>query len=295
MSNRTLTSGAVTAVLVLTALVARPVSAADLGGYSNAVQQDPAEFGSGWYIRGDLAATRIPSITTSTPATPTAANLNVNPSAPVAIVTRGSDLGYDAGLGFGYKFNQWFRADVTGDFHQPVASKFSAGNATIFCPTGVSYPKDAGGNYTLPATYASGGCTGTYTGRINSYDVMLNGYIDFGTWYNVTPYAGAGAGLGFGRWVTSSSYVQSNNVPYQNVTITDPYYNTTFTYNYNRTASGYFYNFAWALMGGVAIDVFPQTKLDIGYRYLNLGSISGVSGKLTSQEVHAGLRYLIDR
>jgi opacity protein-like surface antigen len=68
----------------------------------------------------------------------------------------------------------------------------------------------------------------------------------------------------------------------------------TTTPNFNRTISGTYYNFAYAAMAGAAIDVFSHTKLDIGYRYLNLGSISGISGTLYSHEVRAGVRYMID-
>ena len=45
-------------------------------------------------------------------------------------------------------------------------------------------------------------------------------------------------------------------------------------------------------MGGIAIDVYDHTKLDIGYRYLHLGDVLGAN--LSTQEVRAGLRYMID-
>ncbi|MDR3462163.1 MAG: outer membrane beta-barrel protein [Beijerinckiaceae bacterium] len=295
MSNRILFSGVFAAALALTVLATGAARGADLGAPYYNGPEDKVEFGSGWYIRGDLGVTRTPSISTNTPATPTASNITINPTAPTALVTSGSDFGYAADLGFGYRFNRWFRTEVTGDFLEPVSAKFNAGNGKIFCPTGVSYPKDASGNYiTSDPTYASGGCTGTYTARLNSYDVMFNAYVDLGTWYNVTPYVGAGTGVSFGRYVTSSSYIQSNEVPYVNISYTDPAFGTTFTNNYNRTASGTYYNLAWALMAGVGIDVYDHTKLDIGYRYLNLGKINGVSNTLYSNEIRAGLRYMID-
>ncbi len=33
-------------------------------------------------------------------------------------------------------------------------------------------------------------------------------------------------------------------------------------------------NFSFALMSGIAYDIAPHLKLDIGYRYLNMGSLS---------------------
>ena len=76
--------------------------------------------------------------------------------------------------------------------------------------------------------------------------------------------------------------------------IPDAFYKTSFYENYDRRASGTYYNFAWALMAGAAYDIYDHTKLEIGYRYLNLGRISGVSTTLNSQEVRAGIRYMID-
>jgi opacity protein-like surface antigen len=56
-------------------------------------------------------------------------------------------------------------------------------------------------------------------------------------------------------------------------------------------------------MAGVAYDLTTHTKIDVGYRYLNMGKINGVasasgasptSAKSTAQEVRIGLRYVID-
>ena len=53
-----------------------------------------------------------------------------------------------------------------------------------------------------------------------------------------------------------------------------------------------YHTFAFALMAGVAIDVFDHTKLDIGYRYLNDGRFQGAT--MYYHQVRAGLRYMID-
>ena len=273
------------------------VRAADLDpGYAEIppLQETRVEFGSGWYIRGDIGATQVSALQANTPSVlPTASDFNP-PSAPNATLAGSSRLGYDASLGAGYQFNRWFRADLIADFHQPLSASSTSGHDNVFCPTAVSYPDET----TSPVTYgqpsyANGGCTGNYQSHLTSYDVLINGYVDLGTWYRVTPYVGAGVGLSFGHYQTSASYVQANGVPYQ-VSFTDPAYGATFYENYNRTSSGTYYNVAFALMAGIAIDVYDHTKLDIGYRFLDLGSIPGVSGKLTFNEVRAGLRYMID-
>jgi len=62
------------------------------------------------------------------------------------------------------------------------------------------------------------------------------------------------------------------------------------------------YRFAWALMAGVAVAVADHVQLDVGYRFLDLGSVSGISSvtgtpitqNVRVNEVRGGLRYMID-
>ena len=304
-------------LLACLAGAAVPARAADLDAPYLGSQQfpeDKVEFGSGWYIRGDLGATRLPSVTTRPPGILSngeafaLARAGVDPqlvndhvTAPSAAITNGSALGYTASLGAGYQVTPWFRTDVIADFHKPIVAH--SNSSDIFCQTGVYYPSvtttDSSGAVTTTPDYsgvgtpATGDCTGNYSAKLSSYDVLVNGYFDLGTWYRVTPYVGAGVGVSFGHYQTTSTYVQGNGVPYH-ITYSDPKFNSTTSPNFDRTSSGTYYNFAWALMGGFSVDVYDHTKLDIGYRYLNLGSIPGVSGTLTSQEVRAGIRYMID-
>lgn len=250
---------------------------------SQSFPEDKVEFGTGWYIRGDLGATRLPSVSN------TSTSIY---SAPSATITTGDDVGYTASLGAGYQINRWFRVDLIGDFHQPVSSSFSTASGSIPCTTGIYYTTNTNGSTTQNVT--NGGCSGTYSAVLRSYDVLLNGYVDLGTWYGVTPYVGAGVGLSFGHYQTSSTYTQLDGSSY-NVYYTDPNTGETFHGDYDHHASGTYYNLAWALMAGFAVDIFDHTKLDVGYRYLNLGSIPGVTSKaLTSQEVRVGIRYMID-
>jgi opacity protein-like surface antigen len=60
-------------------------------------------------------------------------------------------------------------------------------------------------------------------------------------------------------------------------------------------------NFSFALMAGIAYDLGPHLKLDIGYRYLNMGSMTVVDANgnqarrtVDTQEVRAGLRWTPD-
>ncbi len=303
MSNPVQLLGAL--VLTLAGVAACPARAADLDtpylGSQQPLPEDKVEFGSGWYIRGDLGATRSPRVSTGGGTLLTdsqaAANfnaggdpqiVNIRNANSTASITNGSEVGYTASLGAGYKVNNWFRGDVIADFHKPIVG--NGRNNDVFCQTGIATPQIL--NSSGIAAPLTGVCTGAYYAKLSSYDVLANVYIDLGTWSIVTPYVGAGAGLSFGHYQTSSTYTQGNNVHY-NPTYTDQSGGST-TQNFDRTSSGTYYSFAWALMAGVGIDVYDHTKIDIGYRYLNLGKIPGVSGTLYSHEVRAGVRYMID-
>jgi opacity protein-like surface antigen len=62
------------------------------------------------------------------------------------------------------------------------------------------------------------------------------------------------------------------------------------------------YHFAWAAMAGVAIAMTDHAQLDVGYRFLDLGPITGISPvtgtsvtqRIRVNEVRAGVRYMID-
>ena len=62
------------------------------------------------------------------------------------------------------------------------------------------------------------------------------------------------------------------------------------------------YQFAWAAMAGVAIAMTDHAQLDVGYRFLNLGSVTGLSAvtgasvtqRVFVNELRAGVRYMID-
>ncbi|MGL1747212.1 opacity family porin, partial [Vibrio parahaemolyticus] len=47
-----------------------------------------------------------------------------------------------------------------------------------------------------------------------------------------------------------------------------------------------FERFAFAGMAGVAFDVYPHVKIDIGYRYINNGTMAGT--QLGHHELRAG-------
>jgi opacity protein-like surface antigen len=241
--------GAAIAVSALPArLYAADLDTPDFG--EPPVPQQPVEFGTGWYIRGDaaFAMDSLPDIS------------------PFGFFPQTSDLRntYSLGFGGGYKFNNWFRTDVTLDWRDPLEASDSA-----------------------TSTYAYG----------TRWDSLVNGYVDIGNWNGFTPYVGAGVGAAWGqaKYYTKDSIFSCTN----GGKVTCFEQNTPI-------------NLAWALMAGFSYEVFPHAFLDVGYRYLNLGSYSFYSNSVlagfqsvapagttasktsTVQEIRFGLRYMID-
>ena len=107
----------------------------------------------------------------------------------------------------------------------------------------------------------------------------MNGYADLGTWWGFTPYVGAGLG---GAYLTMSNYE------------TTPALLTT-------TPSNSRWNLAWAAMAGVSYQISHNVLLDLGYRHVELGSITGgpSANPLTlrhfgGDEIRLGVRMMLD-
>jgi opacity protein-like surface antigen len=127
---------------------------------------------------------------------------------------------------------------------------------------------DITGEYRTQANYRagmlwanafSGGSGGDYyNSGVSTALFMANGYVDLGTWHGVTPYIGGGVGIADHRF---SSLVDSGGA------------------GIGVSAEKTQANFAWAVMAGLALNVTPNLKVELGYRYVDMGS-------LTSNPVH---------
>ncbi|KQP33931.1 porin [Methylobacterium sp. Leaf104] len=127
-----------------------------------------------------------------------------------------------------------------------------------------------------------------YNANLASVVVMANGYIDLGTWYGVTPYIGGGVGSAFHH---VSGF---NDIGPAGSGIAREKYSSTF---------------AWSAQAGLAYSVTPNLKLELGYRYSNLGSVklgaincfnngcdlpySYTAKDITSHDVKVGMRWLL--
>jgi opacity protein-like surface antigen len=260
--------------------LAEPAAGADFGqpfpGFAApAPHEDMVEFASNWYIRGDLAYAQetFPDI------------------APFAFGSSPSALNtYSAGAGMGYKVNYWFRTDLILDYRSMIHAVGSS--APMACSALLADP-----NTGLLTPFPES-CTGHFDSEIHRWDLLANGYLDLGTWDGFTPYLGAGAGVSWGRTKQSVNFTFGNGLPCQaNCAIGGNAFS-----DFDRSESNVTYRFAWAVMAGVAIAMTDHAQLDVGYRFLDLGSITGISSvtgtsvtqRVRANEVRAGVRYMID-
>ena len=127
----------------------------------------PAQDFGGWYLRGDIGMTNSSGKLDD--------NLFHTLPAGSTLTHQGEGFtgGTSYGLGVGYQFNSWFRADITGEYRSRVA--FSG---TDF------------------ATFQGGSAlSDVYQGGYTSWVGLVNAYIDLGTWWCLTPFIGAGVGV----------------------------------------------------------------------------------------------------
>lgn len=103
-----------------------------------------------------------------------------SPRSPYGVLPGGADgpvsLGDTAivGVGAGYRYTAWLRADVTGEYRP-------------------------GADYRARAPFNN---ADEYTGTLRSGLFLANAYVDFGDWLGFMPYVGAG--LGAAVWQTSA-------------------------------------------------------------------------------------------
>ena len=257
--------GTATAIAALfaasTPMAALPAAAADMPSYyappaSSAPVDAPQEFGSGWYLRGDAAF-----------GPEDRPKLLLESNVPT-FDRNGSSVRYAFGAGAGYKFTDWFRADVTGDYLDPL-------HYAANIPCGIN-------------------CAINQRTDIERFDGLVNGYVDLGTFAGFTPYVGAGVGV---AGTVHDGSIRIDGAPLASGVI-DPRTGTLVT---SGIPSHTDYGFAWAAMAGVSYAVAPHMLLDIGYRYLDLGRTTvslfpsaTVTRDLSTQEVRFGVRYMID-
>jgi opacity protein-like surface antigen len=186
---------------------------------------------SGWYLRGDIGITNQRLSTLTQRLDST------------VLSSQQVGMGFDRSpfflVGVGYQWNNWLRFDVTGEYR--AKAKFhGSDNVTFFDGVGTAVLVD------------------NFSASKSEWVVLANGYLDLGTWWSTTPFVGAGVGFSRNQidgFREDGSGLQSSG-PITAVALGD---------------QGVKWNFAWALHAGVAYTVTPTLKVDLAYRYLNLG------------------------
>ena len=142
-------------------------------------------------------------------------------------------------------------------------------------------------SYTAFCGSPGGTCYDSYNANVHNAVFLVNGYVDLGTWYRITPYVGAGVGASFNTFGS----------------LTDTSLSTTGTGSASEKTKT---DLAFALMAGFSYGLTQNIKLDFGYRYLDMGKLTSnpinCNGpgcgfevqhyKLTSHDVRIGLRYM---
>lgn len=172
-------------------------------------------------------------------------------------------------FGAGYQFNNWFHGDVTGEYR--TAAQFHTIESAIFQCGGIGVVR----------------CHDNDVGSVSSAVFLANGYFDIGTWYGFTPYVGGGVGFAdnFFKGVTDTGEAGG----------------------FGFAADHSSLNFAWAAMAGVGFAITPNLRLELGYRYLNMGTATSgaiicqntavcphevLKFNLASNDFRIGMRYI---
>jgi opacity protein-like surface antigen len=226
----------------------------------------------GWYLRGDIGMTNHQTDNLTLTSAPFPAGFNT------------TGLGFDSStlydVGVGYQFNNWFRADVTGQYR---------GRSNLH-----------GSQFSTIGSFAPGfAANDNYSGSYSSTVVMLNGYVDLGTWWCVTPFVGAGIGAAYNQM----SAFRDDGVIYNSGVLSN---SATFAGDAGK------WDLAWAVHAGLAYHVTNNLTVELAYSYMNLGSavtgltnsfdgVTVVNGSgftlkdITSNDIKLGVRWNFDQ
>ena len=172
-------------------------------------------------------------------------------------------------LGVGYEFNNWLRFDATAEYRNKDSFVFWGGYTTA-CPN----------------PYAQ--CLDVYNGYISSWVFLANAYVDLFTWCGLTPFVGVGVGTAANTLAGFSDVGIPTGGAGVGPSVTD-------------------WNLAWAIHAGFSYTINEHLKLELAYRFLNMGSVQGlincVGGcnpdsykfhTLESQDLMLGFRWMFE-
>lgn len=149
------------------------------------------------------------------------------------------------------------------------------------CPirTEIEYMYRSPFTYKTDQAFVTPGVQNSGEGGLTSQTLLFNLFWDITTWNDLTPYVGGGLGAAFHH--TESRITASG---------------------FGMTASGTKKqdntDFAWQLGAGVGYNLTKNWKVDLGYRYMDMGEaewgdkdIAHLTGDIAAHEVLLGIRY----
>jgi opacity protein-like surface antigen len=193
----------------------------------------PVEEFGGWYLRGHIGM--------SNQGLKQLDNISFATAPGFTWLDRG---GFDSapifGVGLGYQYNSWLRFDLTGEWRGGASFKALDQYTDVAnCPPPNNF------------------CTNDYSAIKKEWLFLANAYLDLGTWWCLTPFVGVGVGAArhnvaaihdvglIADGTTGFGLADKDNVNW---------------------------SFAWAVHAGLGYSVSNNLKLEIAYRYLNMGN-----------------------
>jgi len=263
------------AIIALAGQVGSTAMAADM--LADSPEYTNVEFGTGWYLRGDIGAGIIPA--------------NANSDFGGGDFDLGSPISVSVSAGRTYA--EGFRLEANFNHFNGLSG--SSRNGYSDCGT-----EDHDSNPATANIAVTGDCAVTTVSNLNAASLMANVYMDFSQYWGVRPYVGAGLGAALVSW---SSFNWTDTCT--GTVTTDC--GTGGGIGTNTRDSGSFAaeeNFTYAanIMAGVSYEISKEVTLDLGYRYTYLGDIgfadtatsSGRNiGAMDMHEVRVGVRYEI--
>lgn len=224
---------------------------------------EPVEFGSAWYIRGDLGykSYRNPKGRFTSDLFPGDGNFRGEKLKDAAVI----------GGGVGYKISDHFRTDVTLDYE--TKAKFKG---DLYSDTGC-----------VPGVQ----CGSHEKAKISAWSFFWNGYIDLVTIHGFTPYIGGGIGvarLEINNYSTQGFAGCPGKCPTTGYDIKDSKWN--FAWNLQAGA-------AYHITDNLLFDA-NYRFVDLGD--VKTKTVPGVNGgkvkvdDIQAHEVRVGFRYMID-
>jgi len=270
------------------ALLATSVTQAD--DYSSGiVTKAPAEtytdveFGSGWYLRGDISY--------NFDGQNESGSSSITPSSGGSFAVQADyDDAVGVGVGAGYQINSNLRAEL--NLASIFSSSFDGTSSQLYNAIlesgGVATPTTTGGTRRIEADY-----------QVASLIASAN--IDLGTFGAFTPYVGAGAGIARIEYNETETL---SCVPFSStVTCVDPAGSVGETVERVNTSQEAQWTYAYQLTAGTAIAVDERTSLDLSYSFTQIGNgdtINYADGTAIAQDgvklhqIKAGFRYSLN-